>query len=450
MTTKGDAPAKKAARFPISVREGDVEARIYRTPTTIRGVKYDTFTLCWHLSGSRQRRRFSDLSAARSEAERIVREKSQGALGIAALSAADRVALESALTALAKTDGSAYATPSRLVQVVQNYTTAVRVLPAGTNLVQAAEYFARRHPANIASRTVTEAVQEFIADRGSAGCSGIHLRDLSIRLGQFSRAFAMPLGAVTAPLVQQWVYGLKHAVTGRPASNRTKENMLRQICSLFSFARRMKYVPAELAFEIADIPAPKKEHTEIGIYTAEQIAAMLAKADAEIVAPLAIAAFTGLRLAELAKLDWREVRLHEGLIVVEAAKAKTAARRIVPISPNLTAWLVPYARPLGPINPSQEDDAAVGDLLGKRFQTAATRAGVRWKRNGLRHSFISYRVAALKDVPAVALESGNSPAMIFQNYRALATEAEGRAWFAVFPPRPAENVVPINVAGATA
>ena len=446
--TQGDAPAKKATRFPISVREGDVEAKIYRTPTTIRGVKYDTFTLCWHLNGSRQRRRFSDLSAARGEAERIVREKAQGALGIAAFSASDRVALESALTVLAKAEGPGYATPSRLVQVVQDYAAAVQTLPVGTSLSQAAEYFARRHPGNLASRTVTEAVQEFIADRGSAGCSGIHLRDLSIRLGQFSRAFEMPLGAVTAPLVQQWVYGLMNTVTGRPASNRTKENMLRQVCSLFNHARRMKYVPAELAFEIADIPAPKKQHTEIGIYTANQISAMLAAADDEIVAPLAIAAFTGLRLAELAKLDWRDVRLGEGLIVVEAAKAKTAARRIVPISANLAAWLARYARPFGPLNPSQEDAAAVGDLLGKRFQTAAARAGVEWKRNGLRHSFISFRVAALKDVPAVALESGNSPAVIFQNYRALATEAEGQAWFAVRPPQPAGNVVPLAAAEA--
>ena len=441
--TKGAASTKKANRFPISVREGDVEARIYRTPTTIRGVKYDSYSVCWHLNGSRKRRRFSDLNTARSEAERIVREKSQGALGIVAFSASHRVALESALALLADAKGTGCATPSQLVQVVQEYTAAIQALPSGTRLIEAVDFFARRHPANLASRTVTEAVQEFISDRRSAGCSGIHLRDLSIRLGQFSRAFVMPLGAVTAPLVQQWVYALTHALTGRPASNRTKENMLRQICSLFSFARRMKYVPAELAFEIADIPAPKKGHTEIGIYSAGQIAAMLAKADEEIVAPLAMAAFTGLRLAELAKLDWREVRLSERLVVVEANKAKTAARRIVPICDSLAAWLAPHAKSFGAINPSQEDAAAVGDLLGKRFQTTAARAKVPWKRNGLRHSFISYRVATLKDVPAVALESGNSPAMIFQNYRALATEAEGKAWFEVFPPKPPANVVPL-------
>ena len=62
----------------------------------------------------------------------------------------------------------------------------------------------------------------------------------------------------------------------------------------------------------------------------------------------------------------------------------------------------------------------------RRANRAAARAKVTWKRNGFRHSYISYRVAALKDVPAVALECGNSPQVIFSNYRALATDAEAK------------------------
>jgi len=36
-------------------------------------------------------------------------------------------------------------------------------------------------------------------------------------------------------------------------------------------------------------------------------------------------------------------------------------------------------------------------------------------------------------VPRTALEAGNSAATIFSHYRALATEAEGKAWFAIEP-----------------
>ena len=61
-------------------------------------------------------------------------------------------------------------------------------------------------------------------------------------------------------------------------------------------------------------------------------------------------------------------------------------------------------------------------------------AGVfKWQHNGLRHSFISYRVATVSNVAQVALEAGNSPAIIFRNYRELVTPQDAKAWFAITP-----------------
>ena len=443
MSTQPPAASKGANRFPISIRNGDVEAKIYRTPTSIRGIKYDTFTLCWHLNG-RQRRRFSDLTEARREGERIVREKSRGTLAVSAISAADRITLEGALGDLAKADGSGNATIPRLIEIVRDYTAARVALPKGATLAEAAKFFAQRHPSNMPRKTVTEIAAEFIADRASAGCSEIHLRDLRIRLAQqFATAFALPMLALTAPLVQEYVYGLRNTRTRKPASNRSKENMLRCVVSLANFARRMKYIPAELALELSEIPTPKKQHAPIGIYTPAEITRLLAAADATIIPALAIAAFAGLRMSEVSRLDWRDIRLAERLIVIEADKAKTAARRLVPIADNLAAWLAPHVQRFGPVNPSTEAASDVGTALGDRLERAARRAQVKWQRNGFRHSYISYRVATLKDVAAVALECGNSPAIIFSNYRALATEAEARAWFAVQPPAALANVIPM-------
>ena len=201
----------------------------------------------------------------------------------------------------------------------------------------------------------------------------------------------------------------------------------------------MKYVATDLALEIAEIPTPRKKHAPIGIYAPGEIARMLGKADSEITPALAIAAFAGLRLAEVSRLDWREIRFTERLIVVEAGNAKTAARRLVPISDNLAAWLASHVKRFGPVNPCTEEMHNVGNALGNRFERAAARAKVSWKRNGFRHSYITYRVATLKDVPAVALECGNSPNVIFSNYRALATESDGEAWFAVMPPKEKMN-----------
>jgi hypothetical protein len=56
-----------------------------------------------------------------------------------------------------------------------------------------------------------------------------------------------------------------------------------------------------------------------------------------------------------------------------------------------------------------------------------------WKHNALRHSFISYRVAQVQDVAKVSLEAGNSPRIVFSNYRELVRPADAEKWFAVTP-----------------
>ena len=90
------------------------------------------------------------------------------------------------------------------------------------------------------------------------------------------------------------------------------------------------------------------------------------------------------------------------------SKSLLARRRLlnggsVPIQPNLAQWL--SATPRGGEKVWPHTKPAYFDALA----AAAKRAGVRWKQNGLRHSYISYRLAAKPDIAAVAIEAGNSP-----------------------------------------
>ena len=43
------------------------------------------------------------------------------------------------------------------------------------------------------------------------------------------------------------------------------------------------------------------------------------------------------------------------------------------------------------------------------------------------------RIAVVKSADQLALEAGNSPAIIFKNYRELATDDEAAAWFNILP-----------------
>jgi integrase len=151
---------------------------------------------------------------------------------------------------------------------------------------------------------------------------------------------------------------------------------------------------------------------------------LLFAAPSKLIPFLAIGAFAGLRAAEIARLDGSAINLERGIIEIRAGQAKTASRRIVPISENLRAWLRPLVR-TGPVIHKTE--------IYRDVSALAAQLDIEWPRNVLRHSFISYRLPIVKSADAVALEAGNSPAIIFKHYRELATEERAREWFGIHP-----------------
>jgi len=142
-----------------------------------------------------------------------------------------------------------------------------------------------------------------------------------------------------------------------------------------------------------------------------------------LLAATAIGLFAGLRTSELAALDWHDVHLtgSQKFIEVAARKAKTRQRRIVSVSDNLASWLTQEARVSGPVVPNRYRERH------ERLQALTQLAP--WPRNILRHSFGSYHLAFHKNEALTAAEMGNSPAVIFQHYRALVTpEATEKFW----------------------
>ena len=87
----------------------------------VNGERYVGFQIAYTAAGGRQRRRFNNYAEALREAQKVVEQKAQGALGAAALTAAQRVDLESALAALAEHEGVGNATVNRLSQIVRDY-----------------------------------------------------------------------------------------------------------------------------------------------------------------------------------------------------------------------------------------------------------------------------------------------------------------------------------------
>jgi len=136
------------------------------------------------------------------------------------------------------------------------------------------------------------------------------------------------------------------------------------------------------------------------------------------------------------RLEWPEVRFGQNVIEIKASKSKTASRRLAPILPVLAEWLASFRKDSGRVLVGVHDEFAIATQFKKAVDAITDAKGkslIKIVHNGLRHSFITYRMAVLKSAAEVALEAGNSPRMIFEHYRELATESEAKAWFGVQP-----------------
>jgi hypothetical protein len=60
-------------------------------------------------------------------------------------------------------------------------------------------------------------------------------------------------------------------------------------------------------------------------------------------------------------------------------------------------------------------------------------AGVTWKRNALRHSFGSYRLEQTKNAGQVALEMGNSAAVVMKHYFEIVDKNAANQYWSIKP-----------------
>ena len=523
---------KKRCTFPVEVSEGSVTVKVYRVRnkvyrfTTQRGKvslkPRFSFMVNYVAGEQRHQKMFADYEEAYRHAESKARALSRGEHDALELRAVDARAYVNAVD-LVKPTGMP------LEVIAKYYMEAWKALAGRATVPEAAREYARRHQHNMPRKTVPEAVEEMIKVREKDGTSDAYLKVLRVYLGQFKQRIQTQLTLVTTGMLTEYFRSLE-------VSPRSKNNARATVGAFFKFCKENGWLPRDHE-GVSQVAKFKERAPEtIEIYTPPELVELLRVAKPELVPFLTIGAFAGLRTAEIERLDWAEVRLKERLIEIKAAKAKTASRRLVPISENLAAWLKGYAQDSGPVFPyvntakrigwlvedvtearalaaihkavernGREDSTphrdtssglrppspqgGEGNLPGRGGEgvrqwkgwkqdelVAAHRARAKvervafserkakalaeghkapaepmelttalpdgtevkyrrakWKKNALRHSFISYRVAESQDVAKVALEAGNSPQIIFEHYRELVRPAAAKEWFSIVP-----------------
>ncbi|HZL13175.1 MAG TPA: tyrosine-type recombinase/integrase [Verrucomicrobiae bacterium] len=408
-------------RKPDTVKVGDVVIKIYkRTRPTVTGGTRTIWEVANYVGGRRRLQSFSDQTAARDEAQRIGRLLSSGESTAANFRGTDAASYGRAVEILRN---AGLDTPLELVASM--HVEAVKIL-GSEKIVEAAKEYIRRNPVERPLRTVRQVADEMIEVKAKRKASERYLQDLRYQLNKLCEKFPANVDTVTTGDLQLWFDRLD-------AAPRTIRNLRSAAAVLFRFAESRCYIGKGDNPAIATERIKAKNGDDVEIYTPDEVARLLAAAPDSIRPAMAIQAFTGIRTAELMRLDWRAVKLERGHIEITAANAKTASRRIVPTLPNLVAWLKFAANKTSKIFPRGAHD--YHELMRETASNTKTEKlpAVELKHNALRHSFISYRVAQTQNVAQVALEAGNSPAMIFGHYRELVTADDAKAWFAIEP-----------------
>ncbi len=400
----------------IEIRKSSTTVKIY--PVQNRGETL--FMVTWFVAGKRHRKNFRDEEAARREAALVANKMSAGQAQVLSLTSTERESYLHAKRALAR-----IGVP--LHDAIQDYVAAREILK-NEPLLPAVRFYAEHGHQRLTKKSVEEVVADFLKIRKQDGCSERYLQDIRSRLGRFAEAFHMGIADVGTVIMDEWIRSLNVAA-------RSRKNFRILLVALFNFAKSCGYLAKDATTAADALPVPKIAAGEVEIYSPEEMMRMLQAADEHTLPLLCLGGFAGLRTAEILRLTWENLKWAQNVIEIKAADAKTKQRRLIPILPPLRSFLLSFADHHGPVIKNINLQHHRGIL--------SEQAGVKWKDNGLRNSFASYRLAVIKSTAQVALEMGNSPRMVEQSYLELVTEQEAARWWKIARAG-GEKIIPIT------
>jgi integrase len=417
------------------IQRNGVTVRIRRTEKN----GFTRFVVDYRVLGQRKLVWRSSLADARAAANDAIEKITEGQGEVLNLKSADAHAV---IRARACLDGSEGETKIDLQidEAVRIAADVLRLLDGRAGPIEVARDWLKRNAVELPKITVAGAVEQLKVQTVQDGKSKDRQIHLASHLGALAKSFNCEAHTITTSQISSYLVAL-------PFGERTKANHREDVGFFNRWLILHGYLPKGTDWLDGVQRYSLKKVGKITTYTADEMRRLIAAADKKILPFIVIAGFAGIRHAEINRLDWQDVDLEENFITVAAEISKTQVRRVVPIKPNLKAFLLPLAKKSGKV--------VTAPKISKLLSEAATKAGndknlLDWKRNALRHTYISARLAECNDEARVAYEAGNSPQIIRSNYDARIRPAAAAEWFAIMPPGKADNIVQLPRAKAIA
>jgi integrase len=361
----------------------------------------------YRMAGKRERRFFKSKALAQAAIDRVKIKIAKG--GVDALSLGDSLRLMA-------------------------FEGAEALKPFNKTIADAVKFYVDHLQASERSITVAALVERYMATQTRN--SLVHQKDLSHRYSRFCASFGPRLvHTVTAQEIKDWIDDLNPA----PGSF---NNWRDRLGFLFGFAVRKKVLLENPINEEFKRRETADEFPDI--FTVDELSRLLNAATPELLPLLAIGAFSGIRTAELVRLDWQEVNFATGFVSVKGSKAKSRRTRSIEMQHNLKEWLKPYVGRTGKIW------SGTFNMLYHALRGVCKASGLaKWPKNGLRHSYASHFLVRTNNQNLLALNLGHVGSdLIFSNYRALVTPTDAERYFEIRPMAQANNILPMNSAVA--
>ena len=299
-------------------------------------------------------------------------------------------------------------------EVCRKYGELQERLKTGT-LEEAVDFF-NSHGQRVRHGAAIESVyDEYLEHLTKRGAGHYHLRDVKRYVGNFVETFPGLISAIQTPEIDAFFARLG-------GSARNKNNHRTGIIAFCNFAQEKGFLPHGILHAAATTTDFRDARSQItseqqamdllqpfDIYSPDEMRKILAAEDEQ--SP---------RHAGDQGILWRahggncplvvgDGGRTGGLLKVPDAVGKISARR-VPLLPNLQARLAKYPADFKQGRISVDWPSA--NSLTRAWRRVIENAGVPYKRNAFRNSYITYRLILTEDMGKVAEECGTSPKMI--------------------------------------
>ena len=161
---------------------------------------------------------------------------------------------------------------------------------------------------------------------------------------------------------------------------------------------------------------------------------MLMTDTTDMLYPLLLMAFAGVRPHEVDKLTWADINLEERVITIPARAAKTGGTRHITMRANLAAWL--EDAPIIAKNNSIAPRGYAKKWKALRYRAGYKKGGKSWQSDVLRHSFATMSLKSGITLNELQLDMGHHDLYLLRtrylNMRGI-SRADAAAYWAIEP-----------------